>query len=40
MANLDKDIILCFTGHRSQKLPWKFNESDPRCINSLLCSNC
>lgn len=23
---------LCFTGHRSQKLPWKFNEDDERCI--------
>jgi len=22
----------CFTGHRSQKLPWKFNENDERCI--------
>ena len=21
----------CFTGHRSQKLPWKFNEEDERC---------
>ena len=23
---------LCFTGHRSQKLSWKFNERDMRCI--------
>ena len=22
----------CFTGHRPQKLPWKFNENDERCI--------
>lgn len=22
---------VCFTGHRSQKLPWKFNEQDERC---------
>ena len=22
----------CFTGHRNQKLPWKFNENDKRCI--------
>ncbi len=22
---------LCFTGHRSQKLPWGFNENDSRC---------
>ena len=21
----------CFTGHRSQKLPWRFNEDDERC---------
>lgn len=21
----------CFTGHRSQKLSWKFNELDERC---------
>ncbi len=21
----------CFTGHRSQKLPWGFNENDVRC---------
>lgn len=23
---------VCFTGHRSQKLPWKFNENDVRCL--------
>ena len=22
----------CFTGHRANKLPWKFNEQDPRCL--------
>lgn len=22
----------CFTGHRSQKLPWKFDEQDKRCL--------
>jgi len=21
----------CFTGHRPAKLPWRFNETDPRC---------
>lgn len=26
------DITLCFTGHRSQKLPWGFNELDERCL--------
>ncbi len=23
----------CFTGHRCQKLPWGFNETDIRCLN-------
>ena len=23
--------VCCFTGHRSQKLPWGFNEQDKRC---------
>lgn len=28
-----KDMkTLCFTGHRPQKLPFGFNENDPRCI--------
>lgn len=27
-----KSTTACFTGHRSQKLPWRFNESDPRCL--------
>ena len=22
----------CFSGHRLAKLPWKYNERDPRCI--------
>ncbi len=22
----------CFTGHRPDKLPWKYNEHDPRCL--------
>jgi len=22
----------CFTGHRPGKLPWRFNEEDPRCL--------
>lgn len=33
----EKNIALskttcCFTGHRPQNLPWKFNEKDERCI--------
>ncbi len=27
-----KSETACFTGHRSQKLPWKFNENDERCV--------
>lgn len=27
-----RDETVCFTGHRSQKLPWGYNESDERCI--------
>ncbi|MBQ9349316.1 MAG: DUF1273 family protein [Oscillibacter sp.] len=22
----------CFTGHRPDKLPWRYNETDPRCM--------
>lgn len=22
----------CFTGHRAEKLPWKYNEADPDCL--------
>lgn len=28
----DKTRACSFTGHRPQKLPWKFNEEDPRCV--------
>lgn len=27
-----KQLTLCFTGHRPQKLPWGFNEQDERCL--------
>lgn len=27
-----KSTTCCFTGHRSQKLPWRFNELDERCL--------
>ncbi len=28
---MTKSNTCCFTGHRPQKLPWKFNENDLRC---------
>lgn len=31
MNEIEKATTVCFTGHRSQKLPWKFNELDERC---------
>lgn len=31
MLNLIKSQTACFTGHRSQKLSWRFNEDDIRC---------
>lgn len=27
----DRSTTVCFTGHRSQKLSWRFNEEDERC---------
>lgn len=30
-----KSQTCCFTGHRSQKLPWKFNENDIRCKETI-----
>ena len=30
--DLMNEVTACFTGHRAQKLPWKFNEKDPRCV--------
>lgn len=30
--------IACFTGHRSQKLPWGYNESDERCVCMRNCT--
>lgn len=29
--SIDREKTVCFTGHRSQKLPWRFNEEDERC---------
>lgn len=34
IGKIIKDLnssTVCFTGHRSQKLPWQFNEDDARC---------
>lgn len=31
LPQLSKLTTVCFTGHRSQKLPWRFNENDERC---------
>ncbi len=28
---MNKEQTCCFTGHRPEKLPWGFNEEDPRC---------
>ena len=27
------DLCCAFTGHRAQKLPWQYNELDPRCLD-------
>ena len=28
-----RQISCCFTGHRPEKLPWRYNEADPRCTS-------
>ena len=28
-----RQISCCFTGHRPEKLPWRYNERDPRCLS-------
>ena len=32
LSSLNKPATACFTGYRVQKLPWRNNESDKRCI--------
>ena len=33
MQRDDAVMNLCaFTGHRPSKFPWKYNETDPRCV--------
>ena len=29
---MQRDLSCCFTGHRPEKLPWKDEEQDPRCL--------
>lgn len=29
---MDKEHTCCFTGHRPDKLPWRSQEGDPRCL--------
>ena len=28
-----RQVSCCFTGHRPEKLPWQYNEADPRCVS-------
>ena len=28
-----RQVSCCFTGHRPGKLPWRYNEADPRCLD-------
>lgn len=28
---MESNHTVCFTGHRSQKLPWRFDEEEERC---------
>lgn len=29
---MEKAVSCCFTGHRLEKLPWRGDENDPRCL--------
>lgn len=29
---MDREHTCCFTGHRPEKLPWGYDERDPRCL--------
>ncbi|WP_297211357.1 SLOG family protein [uncultured Flavonifractor sp.] len=29
---MEREITCSFTGHRPEKLPWRDNEADPRCV--------
>lgn len=28
---IDRGVTVCFSGHRAERLPWRYNERDPRC---------
>ena len=30
---MKREVTCCFTGHRPEKLPWKWDEEDPRCLD-------
>ena len=30
---MDRTVSCCFTGHRPGKLPWRYDETDPRCLD-------
>ncbi len=30
--NVDRGVSVCFSGHRAERLPWRYNERDPRCL--------
>ena len=29
---MDRAKTCCFTGHRPEKLPWRYDEGDSRCL--------
>ena len=29
---MNRETTCCFTGHRPEKLPWREDEGDPRCL--------
>lgn len=32
VPGINKKRTCCFTGHRPNKLPWRYDEDDPRCL--------
>lgn len=30
--SMEREVTCCFTGHRPTKLPWGYDERDPRCL--------